>query len=135
MWPKALLELLPHLTRLVPLLNRYFQSKGSADDATRLALERKLDDVSLALHKNIADASAALPVADLNRQLSKQGSALTELAASLRTIESQLERFDTRLTSLEKRSGSLASTVVITHVLTLVVCILLVIALVYQLHK
>ena len=136
MWPKALLELLPHLTRLVPIANRYFQAKGANDDATRLAVERKLDEVATALRKDIAEASATLPAADLSRQLTKQTGALADLATGLRAIQAQLEGFDTRLTSLEKRSSSMATTVVITHVLTLVVCLLLVVALVYvYLHK
>lgn len=136
MWPKALLELLPHLTRLVPIANRYFQSKAAGDDATRVALERKLDEVTAALRQDIAAASAALPTADLSRQLTRQGAALTDAAASLAAIRSQLEGFDTRLTSLEKRSGSMASTVVITHILTLVICMVLAIAIaIVYLHR
>ncbi len=42
MWPKAfsqLVELAPHITRLLPLADRYFKDKSSSDEATRKTLE------------------------------------------------------------------------------------------------
>ena len=39
MWPKALLELAPHLVRLVPAANNFFQNKSAGDEANRKALE------------------------------------------------------------------------------------------------
>ncbi len=134
MWPKALLELLPHLTRLVPMLNRYFQSRGATDDATRLALERKLDEVSTALRKDIAEASAALPTADIARQLKDHGKSLSEIAAGTRAMQSQTETFATRLNALESRNGTLTALLAFTLVLTIAICILLIVILV-KLHR
>ncbi len=41
MWPKALsqlVELAPHVTRLLPLADRYFKDKASSDDAAQRAM-------------------------------------------------------------------------------------------------
>ena len=137
MWPKALIELLPHLTRLVPIANRYFQAKAAGDDATREAIERKLDAVSAALRKEIGDASATASTAGLARQLSKQESILAEPAASIRALHTQVDSFDPRLTELERRTGTTNVLVVLAFVVTCVMCIILVllVLMLYQLRK
>jgi septal ring factor EnvC (AmiA/AmiB activator) len=131
MWPKALLELLPHLTRLVPLANRFFQSKAESDNALRSAIERKLDASAAALRVDLEKTGEANE--RLSQQLNKQTATLAEVAAELKTVQSQLEILDQRTARLEKRSGNLSVVVVLAVVQSLVLCVLLVIAL-YQLH-
>jgi hypothetical protein len=45
MWPKILLELLPHFTRVLPLADRYFSSRGDQDKAHAAALAALGDEV------------------------------------------------------------------------------------------
>ena len=48
MWPKALaqlIELAPHIARLLPTADRFLQSKVAGDEATRAALAKFGDEI------------------------------------------------------------------------------------------
>ena len=66
MWPKALLELAPHLVRLVPAANNFFQNKSAGDEANRKALE----DIAEGLRGDLGQVTASH--AGLYRQLNEQ---------------------------------------------------------------
>lgn len=100
MWPKALLELLPHLTRLVPLANRYFQSRSESENDLRSALERRLDANSAALRVDIEKTAEANE--RLLQQLSKQTATLAQIAEDTRAIKASIDSQDARLRKLEE---------------------------------
>jgi cell division protein FtsB len=125
MWPKALLELLPHLTRLVPLVNRYFDSKGADEDATRVALERKLGETAAALRVDIqrgAEAGEALQA-----QISRQTATLNEVAAGVKALKASDEAIEARIAKLEERAGrqGLLYAVVLLQVVAIAILIVL----------
>lgn len=114
MWPKALsqlVELAPHVTRLLPLADRYFKDKSVGDEATRKAL----DDLQ-ANHQATLDAQRATVTnlsdrlhADLGALASQQTTQATQTAAlhrQLTTLEQQLTGITRPVADLEKHLTS-----------------------------
>ena len=75
MWPKLLMqlfELLPHITRLVPMADKYFSSKASAEKANEAALAAMAEGVRgdlgqvtkahVGLYRQLQDLSAQMTV-------------------------------------------------------------------------
>jgi hypothetical protein len=80
MWPRLLaqlLELLPHITHLVPLADKYLQSKSGSDQAHQAALS------SLAQSHARAEAS-------LNAKLELQAEHLAQFDATLKQVQAEL---------------------------------------------
>jgi len=89
MWPKALsqlVELAPHVTRLLPLADRYFKDKSSSDDATR----RALDDLQ-ANHRAALDAQRAT-VTDLSDRMHADLGAITSQQTTQASQAAALQR-------------------------------------------
>ncbi len=123
MWPKALLELLPHVTRLVPLATRYFDSKSAGEDATRVALERKLGETAASLRVDIqrgAEAGEALQT-----QISRQTATLSEVAASVKALKVSSESLEARMTKLEERGARHSYLFAILFLQLTTICILI----------
>lgn len=115
MWPKALsqlVELAPHVTRLLPLADRYFKEKSSGDDATRRALDDLQANHRAALETQratVTDLSDRLH-ADLGgiaSQITTQNTQSAALHRQLADLERQLAGVTRPVAELEK---SLAST-------------------------
>ena len=123
MWPKALIELLPHLTKLVPVVNRYFQSRGADDDALRVALERKLEEVGRSLHNEVAENAAAGN--EVRRQLKQQEDKLTSIADDARAARSSVESLEARMSKLEQRTERQGLLFVVLFLQTAILCIVL----------
>ena len=66
MWPKILLELLPHFARLTPVADKYFASRAANDKAQQAALAGLGEEVRGELGK-VTEAHAGL-----HRQLQEQ---------------------------------------------------------------
>lgn len=115
MWPKALvqlLELAPHVTRLVPVADRYLQSKAESRDASRRAMEElseglrgDLGQVADGMRGDLRQIAAAQ--AGIYHQLNEQTDMLAKIAADVRAsklandeIETRMARIDTRVTRL-----------------------------------
>ena len=104
MWPKAissLIELAPHITRLVPLADRFFQSKSADADASRTAMEQ----IAAGLRGDLGQVTASH--AGLYRQLNDQSAQLSDLAVSQRAIHSSIASLEGRLTQLEAKTTGL----------------------------
>ena len=101
MWPKAfsqLVELAPHITRLLPLADRYFKDKSSSDDATRKALEDLQTNHRAALEAHratVADLADRLH-ADLGGITSQQSTQSAQTAA----LQKQLAELDRQLAGI-----------------------------------
>ena len=115
MWPKALIQLLelaPHVTRLVPVADRYLQSKAASRDDSRRAMEQlaeglrgDLGQVADGMRGDMRQIAAAQ--AGIYHQLNEQGEMLAKIAADVRAsklandeIEARMARVDTRVTRL-----------------------------------
>lgn len=119
MWPKAfsqLIELAPHISRLLPMADRFFQTKTAGDDGTRKVVEAlaldmhgNLGQVTAAqttLRRQMEDLSGKVGVVDaaLLAQINGMGTEIGRLGATLATLDS---KFDTVVT--ETRGARLAA--------------------------
>jgi hypothetical protein len=104
MWPKALIQLLelaPHVTRLVPMADRYLQSRAEGRDTQRQALEQVADGIRGDL-KQLAVAQTGI-----YQQLNQQGETLAGIAADMSAMQLTTDELDIRLTRIETRMSSL----------------------------
>jgi len=102
MWPKALaqiIELAPHITRLLPLADRFFQSKSAEAEASRTAMEQMAEG----LRGDLGQVTASH--AGLYRQLNDQSEKLSSLSADTRSIKANQDALDARVAALEKAAA------------------------------
>lgn len=105
MWPKVfaqLVELLPHVSRLIPVADKFFQSRTAGEKANESALSAMADGV----RGDLGQVTAAH--AGLYRQLQEQSAQITEVAAEVRRGRVSTETLAERLISLERQSATLA---------------------------
>ena len=127
MWPKAiaqLLELLPHVSRLLPMADRYFNAKTADAEASRTAMQQMAEG----LRGDLGQVTASH--AGLYRQLNEQSEKLSELSSDVSTVKRSVESLDPRLTRLEQQNSRLTlllglSLVLLAGVLVLAVILLL----------
>ncbi len=147
MWPKAfaqLIELAPHISRLLPLADRFFQSKAVADDGSRQAMEAMAEglrgDVGqvtaahAGLYKQMHDLSGSLEavntglreqVTALNSTVGTLGAKIESTAGDVRGARLAAESVEARLTRIEARQGRLFSFFAIVFVMLAAVLVLL----------
>ncbi|QNI37562.1 hypothetical protein [Edaphobacter albus] len=104
MWPKVLMqlfELLPHATRLLPIAERYFNSKAANDRANEAALAAMAEGVQADLGQ-VTKAHAGL-----YRQLQEQGAQISIVADDVRSTRTSLDQADRRIVALEQKVSSL----------------------------
>jgi len=118
MWPVLveLLQLAPHVTRLVPVADRYLQSKADGRDVQRRALEEMADrlhgdmeETAEGMRGDLAQLVAAQ--AGIYDQLNQQSEALASIAADVRATRLASDEVETRMTRLEARIQRLWVTV------------------------
>jgi hypothetical protein len=105
MWPKAisqLIELLPHAARLLPVADKFFQSKTVADDGSRQAF----DALAQGIRGDLGQVTAAH--ATLSRQLAEQENKLALVSANALAARAAAEAAEARLTHLERRLDRIA---------------------------
>jgi hypothetical protein len=115
MWPKALaqlLELAPHVTRLVPVADRYLQSKAESRDASRRAMQQMADTLRVDLGQigegvrgDLRQIAAAQ--AGIYHQLNDQSETLSRIAADMRTTRLTSDEIEIRMTRIETRLSRL----------------------------
>lgn len=115
-WIAQLIELLPHFARLVPALERFLQSKGGGDEASRQAMAEAADglrgDLALTAEKlqhEMAQLTASH--AGIYRQLNEQSEKIATLGGSMRSIEATFDTMERRTRRIEKRLGMLIALV------------------------
>src|SRR5580698_9081122 len=105
MWPKViaqLFELLPHITRLVPMADKYLSSKTSAEKANEAALAAMAEGVRGDLGQ-VTKAHAGL-----YRQLQEQSLQITEVSNEIKQARIAMEQRENRIEVLEQQMNSLA---------------------------
>lgn len=98
MWPKALsqlIELAPHITRLVPLADLFLQTKTASEEANR----RAMDSMAEGLRGDLGQVTASH--AGLYRQLNDQSEKLAALSADARSARQAAEALELRLNHAE----------------------------------
>jgi hypothetical protein len=123
MWPKALsqlIELLPHLTRLVPAADRFFNQRSQTDTAAQHALEAMAEG----MRGDLGQVTAAH--AGIYAKLAEQSEALTLTAAAAVAAHAAAEAANARLTAIEHRQSQLRGFIMATFALVLIALGLLV---------
>ena len=104
MWPKViaqLFELLPHITRLVPMADKYLSSKTASEKANEAAMSAMADGVRGDLGQ-VAKAHAGL-----YRQLQEQSAQIAEVGEEVKRARLSVEQHEHRMETLEKNVASL----------------------------
>ena len=104
MWPKViaqLFELLPHITRLVPMADKYLSSKTASEKANEAAMAAMAEGVRGDLGQ-VAKAHAGL-----YRQLQEQSAQIAEVAGEVKQARLAAQKDDNRLAALELKVASL----------------------------
>ena len=86
MWPKMLIELLPHLSRLVPMWDKFLSSKAANEKAAEEAMKALTDEI----RSDLGQITAAH--ATLYRQLQDQGAQITLLQEEVARARAAAER-------------------------------------------
>jgi phage-related tail protein len=129
MWPKAissLIELAPHVARLVPMADRFFNSKSAEADASRTAM----DQMAEGLRGDLGQVTASH--AGLYRQLNEQSVALAAVAADIRSVKLAADSLEARTTRLEAQTTRLTHLVGLALLLLTVLCVLSITILVHH---
>src|SRR5258707_2892799 len=106
MWPKVftqLFELLPHITRLVPMADRYFSSKTASEKANEAAMAAMAEGVRGDLGQ-VTKAHAGL-----YRQLQDQSAQIAEVSEDVKRTRLSMEQHEHRMSTLESNMTSLGS--------------------------
>lgn len=144
MWPKAFaqfIELAPHISRLLPMADRFFQSKTAGDDANRKAIEKLAEG----LRGDLIQVTAAN--AGFYEQIKAFDGQIENFNSQIKGFDQRLESFDGklngvgmdaqaaraaaesiggRLASIEARQGRVTTLCTIALVLLAIMCVLLV---------
>jgi uncharacterized protein involved in exopolysaccharide biosynthesis len=100
MWPKALaqlIELAPHIARLLPTADRYLQARSAGDEATRAALAKMGDDVRTDISRVTSSHEG------IYRQLNEQGERMAQLSEQVNGARAAAEIAEERAGALERR--------------------------------
>ena len=121
MWPKALsqlIELAPHIARMLPMADRFFQSKTADADASRSAMEQMADG----LRGDLGQVTASH--AGLYRQLNDQSEKLSNIAADAHANRLATDSLEARIARLETQLSRIFLTLTAALVLLAVVSVL-----------
>ncbi|HXC95812.1 MAG TPA: hypothetical protein VNU92_08920 [Edaphobacter sp.] len=105
MWPKVLMqlfELLPHVTRLVPMADKYFSAKTTSEKATEAAMVAMAEGVRGDLGQ-VTKAHAGL-----YRQLQEQSIQIGEISEEIKRARLAVEQHEHRMVALESTVASLS---------------------------
>ncbi|WP_263368163.1 hypothetical protein [Edaphobacter bradus] len=103
MWPKVLMqlfELLPHITRLVPIADKYLSHRTAAEKANEAALAAMAEGVRGDLGQ-VTKAHAGL-----YRQLQEQGNQIAELSEDIKHVRLVIEQDAHKVEALEQNLAS-----------------------------
>ena len=103
MWPRLiaqLLELLPHVSRLVPVADKYFSTKSASERAQEAAIAALAADLRTGVG-GLTEAQAGA-VAGLDRQMKAQAAELIEVRAALKESQASLVAQENRLVAIER---------------------------------
>jgi hypothetical protein len=131
MWPKViaqLFELLPHISRLLPMADKYFNSKAAAEKANEAAMAAMAEGVRGDLGQ-VTKAHVGL-----YRQLQEQSAQITGVAEQVTATRVVVGQQADRAESLELKVASLGRWVKIGVSLLIVSAAVIIVLLVQILH-
>ena len=122
-----LFELLPHVTRLVPIADRYLSAKASNENANEAALAAMAEGV----RGDLGQVTAAH--AGLYRKLQEQGNQIADLTENIRTTRTAAEQSEKRIEALDRKIASISLWLKISVTLVAIL-LMLVIVLLTRIH-
>lgn len=96
MWPKMLLELLPHFARLMPVADKYFANRAASDKAQQESI------AALAANLRGAMRSVVEEQAGTRSQLQEQSVQIAQVAVEATKLRMGVESLEERIAKLEK---------------------------------
>lgn len=131
MWPKViaqLFELLPHISRLLPMADKYFNQKAAAEKATEAAMAAMAEGVRGDLGQ-VTKAHVGL-----YRQLQDQSAQITGVSEEVKSARVSIEHQANKVESLELKLASLGWWVKIGVSLLVILAAVVIVLLVQILH-
>jgi multidrug resistance efflux pump len=104
MWPKLiaqLFELLPHITRIVPMADKYFSSRTASEKANEAAMAAMAEGVRGDLGQ-VTKAHAGL-----YRQLQDQSAQIAALSEEVKLAQHSMEQHASRMATVESNVTAL----------------------------
>jgi septal ring factor EnvC (AmiA/AmiB activator) len=132
MWPKViaqLFELLPHITRLVPMADKYLSSKTASEKANEAAMSAMAEGVRGDLGQ-VAKAHAGL-----YRQLQDQSAQIAEVAVAVKQSRQAFEQHEARMAAIERSIAALGVWIKAGVSLLVVLAAVAIFLLVHLIHK
>jgi hypothetical protein len=99
MWPKLLLDLLPHFSRLLPVADKYLAGRSASDKAQEAALAALSGDVRKQTGR-LTEAQTGL-----GRLVQEQTTQIAEIAVDVARTRMGIEGVEERIAKLEKSMG------------------------------
>ena len=99
MWPRLLLELLPHFSRLVPAWDKYIAGRNESDKALESAMATLAGDVRGQL-RHVAEEQAGI-----RAQMQEQSKQVGQLAVDVTRTRMGMESVEERVAKLEKTTA------------------------------
>ena len=96
MWPKMLIELLPHFARLMPIADKFLTSRSSSDNAQEAALAAMAESV----RGNLGQVSETH--SGVQRALKEQSIQMNEIAVEVTRARMGVESAEARVAALER---------------------------------
>jgi chromosome segregation ATPase len=124
MWPKLLLDLLPHFSRLLPVADKYLARISANEKAQAAALTALAEGVRGELGQ-VTEAQAGL-----SRQLQQQSAQIADVAVDVARARMGVESVEERVAGLEKSMGMAVKLLLLAVVLMAIAVTLLVVRMV-----
>jgi hypothetical protein len=132
MWPKViaqLFELLPHVSRLLPLADKFFTSKAASEKANEAAM--------VAMAEGVRGDLGQVTKAHLGlyRQLQDQSAQITAVGEEVKRARLAMEQHEHRMATLEKSVASFGLWLKAGVSLLVVLAVVVIVLLVQLLHR
>ena len=122
MWPKMLFELLPHVGRIVPMAERFFETRKAREQEEQAQLAAITETLRTELGKSAEVTSG------MERAIREQAGQVSTLAAETSRSRAALEALEGRMQKLEEKAGAADSVTPRLQLLVVIALILLVVA-------
>ena len=110
MWPKMLFEMLPHIGRIVPMAERFFETRKQREQEEQAQLAAISETLRTELGK-AAEANAGLELA-LNKQAGQVNALMAEVTAAsqeMNKARAAMEMLSGRVTGMEEKLAATES--------------------------
>lgn len=124
MWPKMLFEVLPHVGRLVPMAERFFETRKAREQEEHAQFTAITETLRIELGKT-AEANAAT-----ERALKEQAATVSAILAETGRTRTALETLDARVGRLEAKVATADTSAPRLQALLIAVILLLLVVLV-----